>query len=84
MAAPPSDPSAATSERMNEDDFSETARPPIQPNAEELRNGWTTETLTKYVARQERARESIADWKMRPVPRPRVAKSKYNPFRWRG
>ena len=32
---------------------------PIEPNAEEKRNGWTSETLTAYVA-DSRARQNVS------------------------
>ena len=59
-----------------------TAEPDlIEPTAEEAKNGWTAETLTTYVAEREKARSELIVTR-RPV-KPRMAKSKYSPHRWR-
>lgn len=56
----------------------------IEPTDDERANGWTRETLTEYVLEQQRRQESVVDPKLRPVMRPKVARSKYNPHYWRG
>jgi hypothetical protein len=53
----------------------------IEPTPEEARNGWTAETLTAYVRRQQAARADAIDPARRVAPRPPVANSKYNPHR---
>lgn len=58
--------------------------PPVEPTEEEKRNGWTTETLTAYVAEQEAAGLLRADpMSAFRAKRPMKANSRYNPFRWR-
>lgn len=53
----------------------------IIPTEGERRNGWTSETLTRYVRAQE---ESAANRVLNPEPqKPRFQNSKYNPHRWR-
>ncbi len=53
----------------------------VEPTEDERRNGWTTETLTIYLAERERA-QSEAFFNP-PKRRPRRANSRYSPFRWR-
>ena len=55
----------------------------IQPTAEEIANGCTTETLTEYVRERQGAQETSVDPKLRPAKRPMVANGKYDPHRWR-
>lgn len=54
----------------------------IEPTDDELRNGWTAKTLTAYHAEREQARAAVIS--DRPPLKPRMAKSKYRPLRWRG
>ena len=56
----------------------------VQPNADEIRNGWTSETLTEYVAQRSAAGTLVMDPKSLHRTRshqPRWQKSKFNPFR---
>ena len=55
---------------------------PIEPTEDEKRNGWTTETLTQYLADREKA-QSAAVLDRKPARQTR-ANSKYRPLRWRG
>lgn len=59
---------------------------PVVPTEIEKRNGWTTETLTAYVAEQAASQSLRLDPHSvtRRKALPRVAKSKYRPLRWRG
>ena len=41
----------------------------IEPNADEIKAGWTKESLTEYVRERRAANDSVLDWK-RPRPRP--------------
>lgn len=53
----------------------------IEPTDEERRNGWTPETLTKYIRERESAQsKSIID---RQPAKPQVANGRYSPFNWR-
>ena len=56
-----------------------------EPTPDETRNGWTAETLTRYIADAEKSQSAVIgfDPKARPKAKPRVANSKYSPFRWR-
>ncbi len=56
----------------------------IEPNAEEIRNGWTTETLTAYVNEQRAARNVRINprSKMRMARNPTRANSGYRVFEW--
>ncbi len=54
----------------------------IEPTADEAKNGWTAETLTKYL--QERAQAQTLTALHRPPAKPTRANSKYSPHRWRG
>lgn len=61
-------------------------QPLVEPTADEKRNGWDAEELTKYLAEQQAA----ASLRIHPHSlRNRVDRrgfrqvSKYNPFRWR-
>jgi hypothetical protein len=56
----------------------------IEPTDEEKRNGWTAESLTKYLKDQERAQSERIDphSEVRRV-RPTTANGRYSPFRWR-
>lgn len=63
----------------------------IEPTEDEIRNGWTAETLTRYVRErtQSQARHAgiveypYQQWGDRQDPnRPEVADSRYNPMRW--
>lgn len=65
----------------------EQRREPVEPSAAERRNGWTAETLTKYLAEQEAAAavrldpHSTANRRNR---RPGRTNGRYRPQRWRG
>ena len=56
----------------------------IEPNEEERRNGWTTETLSLYV-HQRRQAEKVSLDPHHPSRRrnPQRAKTGYSPFTWR-
>lgn len=58
----------------------------IEPTEEEKRNGWTTETLTEYIA-ERKAEESLSidptSTQRRLEDRPDMANSKYSPHKWR-
>ena len=55
----------------------------FEPTEDEKRNGWTRESLTKYMA--ERSHEGVihGDPAFRKPKRPSAANSRYSPFRWR-
>ena len=55
----------------------------VEPTEDEKRNGWTAETLSKYLHDREQANSRSLDWKERPKAKPRVANSRYSPFRFR-
>ena len=61
-------------------------QPPVEPSEDEKRNGWTTETLTAYVA-ERKAGQSLAidplSVRRQAEQMPRVQKNGYNPHRWR-
>jgi hypothetical protein len=56
----------------------------IEPNEEEKRNGWTTQTLTAYVAmvRASSSKRLDPGSKARRAQRPRHTNNHYSPFRW--
>lgn len=58
----------------------------IEPTEDEKKNGWTAETLAKYMAERGSAQAGVVyhDPKFRPPRRPSVANGKYSPHRWRG
>lgn len=55
------------------------------PTPEERRNGWTEESLRAYWAQRERAAALVIqhDPDARKPAQPKIANSKYSPFRWR-
>ena len=57
----------------------------IEPTKEEAKNGWTTETLTKYYADREKA-AAIRIWGDPAAKKHRILKvqnvKKFNPLRW--
>lgn len=60
--------------------------PLIEPNADEIRNGWTAEALTTYVAERNAGAEVKVDPRSlhrRVARRPRAQNTDYDPFRWR-
>lgn len=59
---------------------------PVIPTEIEARNGWTTESLTAYVAEQWAAQSMRLDPHSvtRRKALPRVANHRYRPLRWRG
>ena len=59
---------------------------PIEPTEEEKRNGWTTRTLTAYLAERFAAQSLAVDadsLHRRNSNRPNESNHKYNPRRWR-
>jgi len=59
-------------------------RPLIEPSDDELRNGWTPETLTAYIAEQNAAASLRIDPKSAMNrSKPVKANSRYSPFKWR-
>lgn len=65
----------------------EAATPLIEPSADEIKNGWTAESLSSYVAEQRASQELRVDPASamnRQGRRPRRANSRYRPLRWRG
>jgi hypothetical protein len=57
--------------------------PLVQPSADELKNGWTAETLTAYHAERFKAQSGVIlfDANFRKKPKPRVANGNYRPLR---
>ena len=58
----------------------------VEPSPDELRNGWTTETLSAYLANQKAAQTLRIDPHSalnRRARRPTRC-AKYRPLRWRG
>jgi len=58
----------------------------IQPNEEEKRNGWTAETLTKYLQERHAAQSVMVNIKSlnrQAARRKDVQNHKYKPRRWR-
>ena len=58
----------------------------IEPTDEEKRNGWTSETLTTYLAERQAGQELAIDVNSlhrRIARRPNQQNHKYNPHRWR-
>ena len=60
---------------------------PVEPTEDEARNGWTTETLTEYVASRAAGQSLSADphsLHRRLAERATEQNHRYNPHRWRG
>ena len=58
----------------------------IEPTEEEKKNGWTTETLTRYLTERYAAQSLVIDVKSlsrRVARRPNTQNHKYNPRKWR-
>jgi len=58
----------------------------IEPNEEEKKNGWTTESLTRYLQEQHAAqtlRVDVHSLSRQVARRKDVQNHKYNPRRWR-
>jgi hypothetical protein len=65
----------------------------VKPTADEIKNGWTEETLTAYLKEADERREGYLsggeyykDGKMHPYrapERPEAQNNKYSPFNWR-
>ena len=58
----------------------------VEPTKDERRNGWTAETLTKYLAGRRAGQTLDIDpmsLQRRLARRPQRQNSKYNPHRWR-
>jgi hypothetical protein len=64
-----------------------TAQKPVEPTDEERRNGWSTKTLTAYLAERQ-AGQSIAvdvnSISRQAARRPNEQNHAYRPHRWRG
>ena len=59
----------------------------IEPTEEERRNGWTTETLTAYLAERAAGQALAVDVNSlhrRNARRPNESNHRYRPHRWRG
>lgn len=64
----------------------QVGRDPVEPTEEEKRNGWTTESLTAYLAERQAGQELAIDVNSlhrRLARRPNQQNHKYNPHRWR-
>ena len=59
--------------------------PDIELTDEELKNGWTEQTLAAYVADREQAQAGVVMFNpdYRKPRRPRFANNKYRPHFWR-
>ena len=58
----------------------------VEPTADEIRNGWNTESLTAYLADREAGQSlsiDINSLHRKIARRPVVQNSKYSPLRWR-
>lgn len=58
----------------------------IEPTKDELKNGWTKETLTKYLAEQVAGQSlsiDINSLHRKTARRTNIQNHKYNPLRWR-
>lgn len=58
----------------------------IQPSADEIKNGWTAETLTAYLQERDQANKNVIEFQpgTRELRRPRQQNSRYRVTRWRG
>ena len=58
----------------------------IEPTDNELKGGWTKETLAEYLAERERAQAGVVMFNpdYRKPQRAKWANNRYNPMRWRG
>ena len=59
--------------------------PPVEPSEEEKNNGWTTETLTAYLAERTAGQSLEIDTDSvvrRLARRPVQQNNRYNPLRW--
>ena len=64
----------------------ETDQESIEPTEDEIRNGWTTDTLTAYLAERLAGQSMAADVssvQRRVARRPNVQNHHYRPHRWR-
>jgi hypothetical protein len=55
----------------------------LELTEEEKANGWTSETLEKYLKDREKAQSGIILFDTRQKARPRFANNLYRPLRWR-
>lgn len=60
-----------------------------QPTPDELKNGWTEETLTRYIKERDAATyngdgKRLATLDYQRKVKPNRANGKFNPLRWRG
>ena len=53
-----------------------------EPTEAEKKNGWTGEELKKYLKQRAVQQRRALDFQQRPVQKPAVANSSYNPKRW--
>ncbi len=68
-------------------DDTEAGQNLVQPTADEARNGWTADDLTKYIASREAGAALAVDphsLHRRMSRRPREQNHRYSPHRWRG
>ena len=59
----------------------------VEPSEEEKRNGWTTDTLTAYLAERQAGQSLSIDVNSayrKQARMPVIQNHKYNPHRWRG
>ena len=61
-------------------DTTHTERKVVEPTEAEKRNGWDTDSLSKYVSERESAQ---AENVFPPPVRPFTQNHRYNPHRWR-
>lgn len=54
----------------------------VEPTEDERKNGWTAETLTRYLVEADKRASAHMD-PLRPRRRPDMQNSSYNPLRWR-
>ena len=80
---------ASLREKLSEelDDAQHKARvDPVEPTDEEKRNGWTSESLTAYLAERQAGQELAVDVNSlhrRLARRPTEQNHRYRPHRWR-
>jgi hypothetical protein len=61
-------------------DITPTDRKLIEPTDDEIRNGWDSKSLTKYISDRETAQ---GEKMLSPPKRPVTQNHRYNPHRWR-
>ncbi len=61
----------------------EPTSPKVELTAEEIKNGWTAETLAEYLAERERQNARVILGKInRGRPRPARSRSDFDPHEW--